>query len=160
MQLCNKKDTQGSESDEEEQSESDEEEQSESDEEEQQEKRGTGSSALDRLTMELMMPKHAYNRYLLQNDMAQFKEKQLFSQKVNRYRKDIERTVTKCLNQIIEGPLQDTSMSFSAAVNADSLACFEQLCKIVVNDLEVQRSSSEMFTKCDVSRYSLDNFGR
>jgi len=120
-----------------------------------------GMSALDRMTLELMMPKHAYNRYLSQNEPAQYEEKQRFAQKVRRYRHDIERAMQQCLDKLMDTTLQEDFMMTSQGVNPDSLACVEQVCKVVINDIEVQRSASEeMFSKVDhsVTRYSLDNF--
>ena len=120
---------------------------------------GTGSTFLDKITMELMVSKNAYNRYISTNDTAQYREKQEWAYKIKRYRKDIEHVIGKCFDKIVQGPPQEETMSVLSSVNADTLTCFEQLCKIIVNDLEIQQDNkSELFTKCDISRYSLNNF--
>jgi predicted AlkP superfamily phosphohydrolase/phosphomutase len=120
---------------------------------------GTGSTFLDKITMELMVSKNAYNRYISTNDTSQYREKQEWEYKIKRYRKDIEHVIGKCFDKIAQGTSQEETMSVLSSVNADTMTCFEQLCKIIVNDLEIQQDNkSELFTKCDISRYSLNNF--
>lgn len=128
-------------------------------------KESTGMSSLDKLTMELLLPKNVYNKYLSKSDPERFKERQEFAYQVKRHRHNIMRTLEQCLDKVCAGPLQEDAPSYlsggGAAVNPDTMACFEQLCKIVVHDIELQNApqgEKEMFSECDISRYSLDNF--
>jgi hypothetical protein len=126
----------------------------------------SGLSSLDKLTMELLLPKNAYNKYLSKSDPEQFQQKQEFAYQVKRHRHDILRTLEQCLDKVCAGPVAEDAPSFlagssGAVVNADTLACFEQLCKIVVHDIDARNAPQgerEMFSECDISQFSLDNF--
>jgi len=162
------------EEDEEEEDEEEEEEEEEEDEEEEDVEEngllrcmvpgmGTGSSVLDKMTMELMVSKNIYNKYLSKADPGKFREKQHFAAQIRLKASALRETVEQCIDALSSGPLSDDSLhlSSSTAVNADTLACFEQFCKYVLHDIELKTapaSDPQLFAKCDVSAFRLDNF--
>ena len=119
------------------------------------------SYSLDQMTLELLVPQSKYNRHLARTDPARLDEKKQFAQKVKRYRQDIQHVLGRCLDSLEAGPLRDEADCLSA-VHTDTLASFESVCKMVIHDLEMEQGarSNEMFTKCDINRYSLNNFRR
>ena len=124
-------------------------------------KEQTKSYSLDQMTLELLVPQSKYNRMLARTDPARLDEKKQFAQKVKRYRQDIQHVLGRCLDTLEAGPLQSDSDCLSS-VHTDTLASFESVCKMVIHDLEMQQGmrADNMFDKCDVNQYSLNNFRR
>lgn len=125
-------------------------------------KMGTGDLNLDKLTMELMVSKNVYNKYLSKADPAKLKEKTQFANQV-RYRSDqIRQTVELCLDKLSKPLQEDEMMSLSQSTNIslDIMASFEEFVRHIFHDMDLKRANPEMelFGKCDVGRYNLDHF--
>jgi hypothetical protein len=96
-------------------------------------------------------------------DPGKFREKQQFAAQIRHKENSIRETVEQCIEALSSGPLSEDSfhLSSSTAVNADTLACFEQFCRYVLHDIELKTapaSDPQLFAKCDVSAFRLDNF--
>ena len=155
---------------EDEENEEDEDEDYEEEEEEEEEKKvvipgmGTGNALLDQMTMELMVSKTVYNKYLSKADPSKFQEKQHFANQVRLRADKIRETVELCIDKLSQGPLQEEDMlglNQSIAINPDIMACFEQFSRQILHDLDLKTAAvhdQEMFGEGGINNFSLDNF--